>query len=397
METLRIGGEELRQRRKALFARLGEPAPDVVVLFRPSTAFYLTGFAFIATERPIAAVLTTGQTIAFLPELEREHAEQTVEVDRVAAYPEYPDREHPMHALTRLIREVTGRQAPRVVADVDGYPSVYGYRGPRLSELIGGSVPPCGELIEDQRLVKSGQEIALLRESSHWADIAHGHLQRYCRDGVSENDVAVAASLDGTRELVARHGEAYDPRAWAMLGVTAGFRSQIGKHSAFPHAVNRNLVMRTGDVLVTGASALVWGYRCELERTMFLGAPSTEQRTFFAHMLAAQDIAFEALRPGRRCADVDQAVRDYYTEHDLQRHWRHHTGHGLGTEIHEAPFLDVGDDRILEPGMVFSLEPGVYVPGLGGFRHSDTAVVTDDGAEYLTHYPRGLDSLICAA
>lgn len=403
MQTLRISTEELKARRAALFDRFEGAAPQAVVLFRPPAAFYLTGFAFIATERPIAAVVTPpsdgsgSQTVAFVPELEREHAEATAAADRVVAYPEYPDREHPMVALGRLLRELVGGDPVRIAADLDGYPALYGYRGPKLSEVCDGAeIVPCGDLVERMRHVKSAQEVALLRESSRWADVAHGHLQRGCRDGANETDVAVAASQAGTSELLAEHGDAYEPRGWTLLSVSAGFRSQIGPNSALPHAITKNLTMRTGDVLVTGASALMWGYKCELERTMVLGEPSAEQRRFFSLMLGAQETAFQALKPGRRCGDVDQAVRDYFTRHDLQPYWRHHTGHGLGTEIHEGPFLDVGDSTELEPGMVFSIEPGIYVRGLGGFRHSDTAVVTDDGAEYLTRYPRDLDSLTCA-
>ncbi|MGH7910399.1 MAG: M24 family metallopeptidase, partial [Candidatus Dormibacteraceae bacterium] len=101
------------------------------------------------------------------------------------------------------------------------------------------------------------------------------------------------------------------------------------------------------------------------------------------------------IRPRNTCADVDRAVRAYCAEQGVMEAWRHHVGHGLGMEVHEAPFLDVGNDRVLEPGMVLSVEPGLYVPGLGGFRHSDTVAVTGDGIELMTKYPRDLASLVC--
>jgi Xaa-Pro aminopeptidase len=148
-----------------------------------------------------------------------------------------------------------------------------------------------------------------------------------------------------------------------------------------------------GDVLVTGATAPVWGYLSELERTMVIGPPSDEQRRLFEHMVALQDIAFRAIRPGARCSDVDRAVRAYFEQHDLMSHWRHHTGHAIGLRYHEGPFLDTGDDTEIVPGMVFTVEPGLYSPELGGFRHSDTAVVTEDGIELVTYYPRDLESL----
>jgi Xaa-Pro aminopeptidase len=130
---------------------------------------------------------------------------------------------------------------------------------------------------------------------------------------------------------------------------------------------------------------------------MFVGEPTPEQERMFDHMVALQDLAFDAIRPGRACSDVDASVRAYFEEHDLWGHWRHHTGHAIGLRYHEGPFLDSGDDTEIRPGMVFTVEPGLYSPELGGFRHSDTVLVSDDGIEILTYYPRDLASLIIPA
>jgi len=111
-------------------------------------------------------------------------------------------------------------------------------------------------------------------------------------------------------------------------------------------------------------------------------------------MVALQDVAFEAIRPGRACSEVDEAVRAYFEEHDLWPYWRHHTGHAIGLRYHEGPFLDTGDESEVLPGMVFTVEPGLYAPALGGFRHSDTVLVTREGIEILTYYARALESLI---
>jgi len=192
-------------------------------------------------------------------------------------------------------------------------------------------------------------------------------------------------------------GEVYSAQSFVTTGAHAGYRGQIGRNSAIPHALAGNLVFERGDVLVTGASAPVWGYLSELERTMLLGEPTPEQERMFAHMVALQDVAFAAIRPGRPCSEVDGAVRAYFVEHDLGSHWRHHTGHAIGLRYHEGPFLDAGDHTEIRPGMVFTVEPGLYSPELGGFRHSDTVLVTDDGTEILTYYPRDLPSLIIPA
>jgi Xaa-Pro dipeptidase len=110
-------------------------------------------------------------------------------------------------------------------------------------------------------------------------------------------------------------------------------------------------------------------------------------------MRALQDAALQAIQPGVPCSEVDKAVRAYYENHDLMSYWKHHAGHAIGIRYHEAPFLDIGDNTIIQPGMVFTVEPGLYAPSLGGFRHSDTVLVTEDGIEMLTYYPRDLNSL----
>jgi len=394
--SLRISNDELAARRSALLERLQPEDAAAVVLFGPTAIFWLTGFSFIPTERPLAVVLTRDHVLALVPSLEREHVRAATEVDAVVSYEEYPGQEPPLNLLSRALVDDLGVAGRALAVDADGYPPRYGYRGPRLTELLPNRQVNCAALIEDMRLLKSSQELALLRESSRWADHTHRHLQELVRGGANENEVAVQASLQGSLEMVGALGPGFDPKAWAMLPTTAGFRSQIGANAAFPHAINRNLLMRGGDVLVTGASALVWGYRCELERTMFVGPPEPEQRRWFQLMVGAQEAALEAMKPGRPCAEVDRAVRHYFEREGITETWRHHVGHGLGLEVHEAPFLDVGDVRVMEPGMVFSVEPGIYVPGLGGFRHSDTVAITDDGIELMTRYPRDLDSLICA-
>jgi Xaa-Pro aminopeptidase len=126
---------------------------------------------------------------------------------------------------------------------------------------------------------------------------------------------------------------------------------------------------------------------------MIIGQAYDDQKRMFDHMVALQDTAFSAIIPGAKCSDVDRSVREYYEENELMSYWKHHVGHAIGLRYHEAPFLDLGDETEIKPGMVFTVEPGLYVPELGGFRHSDTVVVTDYGNEILTYYPRDLDSL----
>jgi Xaa-Pro dipeptidase len=393
---LRITPEEFAVRREALASRLEELRVSGAVLFDPHRVLYYTGFAFIPTERPMAFVLAAdGRGGMLVPRLELEHAQANAAVSEVAHYDEYPGERHPMGALRELLGAlgVDGR----IGADEDGYPWVFGYRGPSLTALLGDAPAPIAELVEDQMAIKSPAELALLRESSKWANLAHTLLQRYTRPGVSETEVERRASSEATYAMLDAIGPIYRAQSAWFDGAVAGYRGQIGRNAAIPHALANNIVFAVGDVLVTGATAPVWGYHSELERTMVIGPPSDEQKRMFDHMVSLQDLAISAIRPGVPCAEVDRQVRAYYDEHGLWENWRHHVGHAIGLRYHEGPFLDRGDATEIRPGMVFTVEPGLYASGLGGFRHSDTVAVRDDGVEWLTYYPRDLESLTLPA
>jgi Xaa-Pro dipeptidase len=394
--SIAITPEEHRRRCDRLLERAREDDLSGFVLFDPYYVLYYAGFAFAPTERPIAFVVNAdGERVLVVPRLEVEHAEAKAMFDRVEHYLEYPGEPRSEDAIVRTLSSLG--LSGSIGADQDGYPWILGYQGPTLSELSGAQVVRIAAWIEEQMAIKSEAEIALIRESCTWGNLAHRLLQRYTRPGVTETEVSQRASAEATFAMLDAIGEIYRAQSFHSRGASAGYRGQIGRNSAIPHALAGNIVFREGDVLVTGASAPVWGYLSELERTMVIGEPTGEQERMFAHMKALQEVAFEAITPGALCSDVDKAVRAYFEEHDLWEHWRHHTGHAIGLRYHEGPFLDSGDHTEIRPGMVFTVEPGLYAPDLGGFRHSDTVLVTDAGIEILTYYPRDLESLVIPA
>lgn len=390
--SLNISQVEFKSRSQLLLESVRRRKLNGVVLFDSQYILYYTGFAFIPTERPIAwAMNARGRTALFVPRLEVEHAKANALIDQVDHYLEYPLDPHPMQLFKKTLQSLSMKQ--KVAADTDGYPWIFGYRGPTLSELTGASVELVKALIEDQLMIKSPAEVNLLRESCKWGHLAHQLLQRYTRVGRTETEVSDRAGSEATRAMLDSIGPLYRGQSPYYAGAVAGYRGQIGRTSAIPHALANNITFQPGDTLVTGASAPVWGYHSELERTMFLGKPSAHQKRLFEHMVALQDTAFGAMGPGKPCSQVDKAVRAYFKKHDLMDYWRHHTGHAIGLRYHEGPFLDAGDATLMKPGMVFTVEPGLYSATWGGFRHSDTVLITDDGIEMLTYYPRDLASL----
>jgi Xaa-Pro dipeptidase len=384
-----------KKRVEKLSIQLEEQDIESFLIFHSTNIFYLTGLAFIPTERPIILILHKGDANFFVPSLEVDHVQHQVPfVSQVFSYFEYPDERHPMYHLAAILRNELKISPNRVASEALGAPGYWGYRGPSLEEVTGLKFKLLPDITMDMRVIKEPEEIELMRESSKWADRAHKYLQEYTEVGANEIDVTIRASTKGSHDMVSELGDEYHPTGFSMFPAIALYRGQIGPNSYFPHALSKGIVFKKGDTLVTGASSDVYGVHSELERTMFMGEPSSRQRELFDAMLAAQDAALQAAGSGVYCSDVDNAARQAFKGHGVIHLVRHHTGHGLGMEGHERPFLDIGSKDILEPGMIFSCEPGIYEKGLGGFRHSDTFVVTDDGIEVLTKYPRDIESLI---
>ena len=393
LPSINIPPSEFQSRAARLLDHVRAQSLSGVVLFDNYHILYFTGFAFIPTERPIAFVMNAqGEKAMFVPRLELEHAKSKTGFERVDYYVEYPYDPHPAHILNKTLDDIGIKG--KIGADGDGYPWILGYRGPALTELTGGTFVRVSGFVEDMMMIKSEAEVALIRESVKWGHLAHRLLQRYTRAGATETEVSLRASHEATLAMLDTLGPLYRSQSMFADGPGAGYRGQIGRNAAIPHALANNITFQAGDVLVTGAGCPMWGYESELERTMIMGQPSDEQRRMFEHMKKAQETAFAALRPGARCADVDRAVRKYYEDNNLMQFWKHHSGHAIGLRYHEGPFLDVGDQTELKPGMVFTVEPGLYAATLGGFRHSDTVLITEDGLEIMTYYPRELESLI---
>jgi Xaa-Pro aminopeptidase len=387
-----IPAAEFQERRERLLEWVRREGLSGYVLFDADYIQYFTGFWFLSNERPIVyAEGVGGESAVFVPEFEVERTRAETTFDRIESYPEYPGVEHPLTILARVLVDLGIRHA--IGADDDGYPGILGYEGPALSEVSGAPITPLGRVIEALIARKSAREIELIRESGRWCAYAHRLLQEYSRPGATEAEASLRASHEATLAMLETLGDGYGGGLSSSAGVSAGYRGQIGPRSAWAHAIAHNIELRAGDVLVTETSAPIWGYNAELERAIVIGPPTDEMRWLFEHAVAAQQVAFDAIRPGSTCADVDGAVLRYFEQNDLLRYWRQHTGHAIGLRNHEAPFLDVGDSTTLEPGMVFTVEPGLYDPAIGGFRHSDTVVVTEDGLELLTDYPSDLESL----
>ena len=361
---------------------LSESDAEGAAWFGATAIAYLTGFHHIQTERPVALCVTDDRTGIVVPRLEVERVEDNPRIDTLRHYFDYPIGE-PIEVVAGLLDEFG---VGTVAADADGAPGVMGYQGPPLSDHLEVENQ---EWVKGMRYSKSAGEIDLIRESARWANLGHRYLADFTEPGAHPATVSQRASTEASRVMLDALGDEYVPLTRGDGPVHAGFIS--GEQTALPHGHTANRRLDAGDVIITGATANVDGYYSELERTMFLGEPSEEHARYFDQMLEAQSIAIDACGPGVPVADVDAAVWDYFEEQGVSDLARHHVGHNIGMDGHEPPYIDRGSDATMEPGHVYTIEPGLYTDE-AGYRHSDTVLITETGTERLTYFPRDLDA-----
>ncbi|WP_017548175.1 M24 family metallopeptidase [Salinicoccus carnicancri] len=389
---LQIPHKEIIERQSVFKSRLSSNGIEGCILFSTTDIFYLTNFMFRPSERPIAFFIDPqNETHLFVPSLEHSHAITYATIDHVHSYPEYPGEIHPMIVLRNILKTYKLNNTT-VGLDAQGYSSPKGYNGAAITDLLEfkKSIDIKG-WVEKQRYIKSENEIELIKESARWGNLAHQLLVEHSKAGSREMEIEGHATMEATQAMFKTLGEGYKPYG---NPAHAFYRGQIGPHSAFPHSQNQNAELKKGFNVVSQAACDVWGYKSELERTMFIEEADSRQEQYFRYMYEAQEVAFRTIKPGVEASKIEIEVQAYFKDNGLEELSRHHTGHNMGLLNHEAPFFDLGDHTVLEPGMVFSVEPGLYIDGLGAFRHSDTIVVTESGMEMITYYPRDFESLI---
>lgn len=387
-----ISLKEYQQRIEKIRQYMVDHKLDGLCLFGAMRIFYFSGFHHLATERPVALVLPRHEDMALMvPYLEEENIPiRTPHIKEIKVYREYPGLKHPMRYLAELLQE-KGLADKRLGIDSAGWGGGWGYRGPLLMEVVPyATLVNIQQVIDDMRMVKSEEELNLIRLSAHFGNVAHGLLQDYVAVGVSELEIALHTQADATAYMIKALGPEWEP--WGRIpGTSVSFTS--GPKTAFNHRRTGARKIQVGDVILTDVSAEVGGYVSELERMLIVGSPTDKHKKYFDLEVQAQEVAFSAIRPGARCCDVEKAVNAFLEKHGLYELTRTHIGHGIGLEGHEAPFFDLGDETILRPGMVMTVEPCLFLPSFAGFRHSDTVVVTEEGMEKITYYPRDLESL----
>ncbi|MCE4608607.1 MAG: Xaa-Pro peptidase family protein [Caldisphaeraceae archaeon] len=391
MSAPKISREELLRRIKALADKANNLGYDAIYLTKPTNIFYLTNVSVIPTERPFSVIIDSDRNlVAFSPYVEKDHLEYRNSlagniISQVYYYFDYPGKKHPMNVIKELIKKEVKPKA-MFMDNLLGANPIWGYSSPNLSELLSKEGIRTGNvegLIDEMRLFKSSEEIELIKESAYWASKAIENSIPLLEENRWDWEIAFEAS----RKTIYEMNEKYKPYIplRGPIEPIVGFRGQVGEFSSYPHALVSERPLRKGDVLGIGSGPEIGGYFAELERTLIFGK-NEKVATYFNKMLKLREEAFNLLTPGRKVSEIDGAVRKKAKEIGVDAFLKHHTGHGIGLEGHEPPLLDVGYDFELKPGVVITIEPGIYNK-YGGFRHSDTVLITKSGFEMLTRYP----------
>ena len=229
---------------------------------------------------------------------------------------------------------------------------------------------PTSGLIMAQRMIKDADEVRIITKAVRLGAAVYEEALKAVRPGIRESEVA------GKLEYAARQAGA-DGMSFETI-VAAG------KRAALPHGrASSQRIPRHGFVVVD-SGVILRGYCSDMTRTVHMGRATREERRWYEAVLKAQLAGLAAVAPGKTAAEVDQATRQVLKDAGLDSYFTHSTGHGVGLEIHEPPRLAKQQAERLEPGMVITIEPGVYVPGKGGIRIEDMVVVTDSGSQVLT-------------
>lgn len=337
---------------------------DALIVSNIPDVFYITGF----TGSTAASVVT--------------HSECSVLVD--PRYTIQAKSECVGCNVVEYVGKSTISACAELINDIDirtlGYQAddltVSSFRELRAKTKNTVSFRAASGLIEKLRCVKDTNEIALIRKAAAIADKTFDTIVRQTWIGMTELEVALL--VDTTMRHLGADKEAFETIAAS------------GPNSACPHASPTERRLQPGDFLKLDFGARYRGYNSDITRTICLGQPDAKHITIYNIVLQAQLSAIKAIEPGRTGKQIDAVARDIIASHGYGENFGHSLGHSLGIQVHDGPGFSRNSDIVLEPGMVITVEPGIYIDGWGGVRIEDDILVTDDGVEVLTHATKDL-------
>ncbi len=358
--------EPYARRIRRLRKLLDERNLDALLVTYAPDQFYLTGAVL-----EDSAVLVAGRTVVVLTDSRFDE-----QVDQQAPWARKELRSGGK-GLADLAGQVVGELASVQTLGVQGeHMGVSAFRKLR-PKVRPAKVQPAGGLVTELRIRKDAGEVRQIERAVAAAESAYLELLKIIQPGMTE--------LDLSAELVYRmcragaSGPSFEPIC------------AVGARGSLPHARPNATKVKASQPLLFDWGAKVGGYCSDMTRMHYLGRVPAKVREIHEIVLEAQVAACEAVAPGRKCSEVDAVARDIIAAAGYGDRFGHGLGHGIGLDIHEAPRLAPSDNRLLEPGMVVTVEPGIYLPGVGGVRIEDDVLVTENGGRVLTGLPKGIE------
>jgi Xaa-Pro dipeptidase len=383
----RLQPDWYRRKVKQVQAEMKKHRLNAMVLLHASNVIYTTGFFHLSTERPLAALIPeSGDPALFIPGLESDQ----VKLWWVKDYETYFDYPGAVNRVRWMFERIAkrGLGGGRIGVE-EPAPS-------RLRHMKEGApkarIVDAEDIIDNLRWIKDEDELRIMRRAMYFADFTVQAGREFVeKNGSVTEDQILKATADAVADKMSK-----ELKDVIGVGIEPPFGGLVpfGKRSAFPHAVPSKDHLKKGDALILSFGAQVGGYNVECERSFSVGKPSDYAKRLFDAMLAAHDTGVENLKEGAIAQEVDQKSLDQIRKAGFEKFLRHRTGHGIGLDGHESPWIAEGDKTELKEGMTFSCEPGVYDPNWGGFRHSDTVIVRKDKGEIMNKYPTRLEDMI---
>lgn len=361
----------MSERLLALSGWMREKNLDVTFVSSPDNVFYLSGFLSNPHERLLAiAVFQDAEPFMICPAMDKENAKNSGWEHEIIGYGDTDDSmQLAQTAILKRVGTVKQTAIEKEQLNVERYE--------QLSSLFPETVfISAEEKLRLMRMIKTEDELAKLRKACELADFAIETGVNEIREGKTELDVLAAIEYELKKKGVTE-------MSFSTMVLT-------GKNAASPHGTPGLTKISKGDLVLFDLGVVIEGYCSDITRTVAYGEITKQQEEIYNTVLKGQLKALETARPGVKCSDVDFAARNVIEEAGYGQYFPHRLGHGLGISVHEFPSLTATNPLLLEKGMVFTAEPGIYVPDVAGVRIEDDVYVTADGIEILTKYPKEL-------
>ncbi len=327
----------------SIFYFTGFPHSEGYLLITPSDSFLLVDFRYI------------------------EAADKTVKTSKVVIF------SNPYEKVNELLA-VNNTEEVLLENDKVTLAAFKSMQSEIKADLVDSSL--LSDTIRSLRIVKSEDEVIKLKEAQNIAEKAYLEVLQMVKPGITERQIALELEY-----LMKKYGA--ERIAFDLITVT-------GKKTSLPHGVPSDVEVQNGDFITFDIGAVFEGYHSDMTRTVVVGEASDEQKTIYDIVLKAHLEGLKAVKAGVSAFDVDKVCRDIITEHGYGEYFGHGTGHGVGLEIHEEPRVSPKGNTILKPGMIITVEPGIYLPDKFGVRIEDTVLVTEEGFETFAHIPKEL-------